>query len=542
MAKPITSNAAMNGVKIKLTNAVLEQLRFSEIPVGIGKDGRLLTKPNPQRTSPEGKTLPPADYIVRDSEKQGFGVRVSAGAVSFFVQRKMGGSTSIKRTIGKFGKDVATVSKARETATIWLGLMAKGQDPLLIIEEQQKASEEARRKRERTFAVVFQDYLDEKKGLLSKKTIKDIEQVQRWMIKHKAPLWSTPFEHISVNTVEASLRRWFKRNPQFDRHDSIGSKLPEYLRDIASGRKCYAFCCAAYNHEADKRGNRDKRASPFAQYRANNPLPEVKARSTVLPTTNTSGSLWLKKLVELRQSPVFTINVVADYLFCVALWGGRKTETQLLQWSDIDFVERTVTFRGQTTKNADDHVFPLTDFASAVLQERKKKNLQPRGTSRAASRTPAHEVWVFPSRVHGKHLVDIRTVLKLCEEASGLHIGAHDLRRTFATELAESSEVNLPMVKMAMNHASARNDVTMRHYIQKKVALLRPEYEAYERKLLVLAGLSDLKDTSRSTVATAQIIDLQQLIKDPTVRSGLINDPVVRKELLKALLGDGTDQ
>ena len=37
------------------------------------------------------------DVIYRDSKQSNFGVRASPGAVSFFVQRKMGGSTSFKR-------------------------------------------------------------------------------------------------------------------------------------------------------------------------------------------------------------------------------------------------------------------------------------------------------------------------------------------------------------------------------------------------------------------------------------------------------------
>jgi integrase len=519
-----TSADLMPGFKTKLTNAFLEQLRFSDIPVGLGSKGRIITEPNPSRVSQEGKILPPTDYIVRDSEKQGFGVRVSPHAVSFFVQRKMGGSTSLRRTLGTFGKDISSVADARVKATIWLGHMARGQDPLLLIEEQQRTSDEARRKRERTFGKVFQEYIDNKRASVSEKTVKDLEQVQRWMTKTK--LWTTIFDNITDDIVKVSLEYWFKKNPDYNKHDPVKSLLPEYVNDVASGRKCYAFCCAAYNHEAIKLGIRDKRASPFSQYRHRHHLPDVKARKTILPAQKPSGKHWLKKLAELRQSPDHVINVVADYLFCVALWGGRKTETQLLRWEDVDFDERTVIFRGRTTKNTEDHIFPLTQFAAELLKERKRKNLLPRGKSRATSLSPEPEVWVFPSRVRGKHIVDIRTVIRLCEEASGLHIGAHDLRRTFATELAGSSKGNLPMVKMAMNHAITHTDVTMHHYVQEKIALLRPEYEMHERKLLRLAELIE-EIEPQSIAASLSDAEIEQLVNDPRIR---------RAALLKAAL------
>ncbi len=501
-------------MQIKITQDVLDQLRFEAVPIGLDARGKLVTEPNHRA----------ADYLVRDSELKGFGVRVSKNAISFFVQRKMGGSTSVKRALGIYRKELHTVTEARKRAGIWLGLMRSGVDPLLEITEQKERTDAAKARQKRTFGLVFDAYMEERKSQVAPKTYKDWVQVQRWMLDTE--LWRTPFDKVTPEIVARSLAYWYAPNPEFDREDPVKAQLSPYLRDISSGNKIYRTLCAAYNHAAlsDVNGLLDKRATPFSIYRRRNPLPQARARTTVLPTTKTSGEKWLKALGTLHADPALTVNVAADYLLCVLLWGGRRTETQKLTWDCVDFEEKSVTFRGTLTKNKVEHVFPLTPFIAELLRQRREKNLLPRGSVVATAREPEH--WVFPSRQRGKHIVDVRSLLDRCNAASGLRVGLHDLRRTFGTELARDTAGDVAMVKVAMNHAQARDDVTLRHYIQEKVELLRPLYEARERRLMRLAGLMEEPEVPEPAppgpIASIGPEQIQNILKDPALREQLL--------------------
>jgi len=479
-------------MKIKLTNEIVDQLSFEHIPVGIDAKGKLLTVPNSGKEDKNGVTKRPEAYIVRDSEMLGFAVRVSPNSASFFVQRKMGGSTSLKRTIGSYRREFHSVAEARKTARIWLGRMAAGQDPLAIKKIQQDESKETLEKMRNTFAKAYDLYMTYKQSG-APSSVRDRQYVKDEV--SKSPLWNTPLDKITTSLVEKAFRPWFEKGK------------------VATGWKIYRCCRAAYGIATGRPGH--DRTNPFSVWRAVASLPDVPVRENYLPTHKPEGALWLSTLVALRDDPAHAINVAADYLLCVLFWGGRKTETQVLCWSDVDFDNRTITFQSKNTKNKTKHAFPMTPFVEQLLLERKKRN----GTLASAQKnlkSVEFGDWVFPSRVRNKHIVDIRTVLKSCQVASGLDIQIHDLRRTFATQLA--TKTDLSTVKLAMNHTNANRDITWR-YVQEKIELLRPLYEAREENLLKLAGItrvSEQKDTQ--STSAIDFNELKSQLKDARVR------------------------
>ena len=140
--------------------------------------------------------------------------------------------------------------------------------------------------------------------------------------------------------------------------------------------------------------------------------------------------------------------------------------------------------------------------------------------------------WIFPSAVRGKHLVEPRSALGTAATASGLKISMHDLRRTFAGEIAvDVMEGNtggdFGLVKLAMNHADMANDVTQGYItIKANLRRLRPIYEAHERRVFEAAGLSAL--------LPAQADDVDQLIEKIRAKAA---DPEALKKIMEALGG-----
>lgn len=421
------------------------------------------------------------DVIYRDTKQSNFGVRASPGAISFFVQRKMGGSTSFKRTLGTYPD--LPLEMARKRALVWLGWMAEGKDPLLVIKEQRAATQEAQEKNRRTFGKVFDDYAAIKRKNSATATIMDREKIAKKLAATK--LWHVPFDEITVDIVDAAISK------EMDKH-------------LATAWRIYRYARAAYAFEADKlqiSGN------PFSLWRKWKAPQEVARREGVLPTSDAAGQKWLRELVKLREHEQASVAVTADYLLCLLLWGGRKTETQKLTIADVKFKDRMVVFRGRNTKNKRDHYFPLTPWAAEIVKARIEKNGERKGN------------WVFPSRIEGKSLVEIRPVLAMLEKASGLAINAHDLRRTFASELTGETNANLFLVKSAMNHAGVTQDVTVGYIaIKAKVDALRPAYEARERRLRKLSGSATPVEALPKSIQ----VTLKSAAKNPELRNQLL--------------------
>jgi integrase len=62
-----------------------------------------------------------------------------------------------------------------------------------------------------------------------------------------------------------------------------------------------------------------------------------------------------------------TSETIADYLMLLLFTGLRRSEGMNLQWSDVDFAERTLTI--QDTKNREP--LPLSDYLFELLKRRE---------------------------------------------------------------------------------------------------------------------------------------------------------------------------
>ena len=150
------------------------------------------------------------------------------------------------------------------------------------------------------------------------------------------------------------------------------------------------------------------------------------------------------------------------------------------------------------------HYFPLTPGCASLLRRRIEDNNLPRGrdVEKAAKGVPHYiPEWVFPSQRRGLHITNPSGVLDLAASASGHRATTYDLRRGFAGAIAVDALVgpdgmstgNFGLVKLAMNHADMKSDVTQGYIMMKpKLAILRPLYVAQERRVFNAAGISDL--------------------------------------------------
>ncbi len=129
------------------------------------------------------------------------------------------------------------------------------------------------------------------------------------------------------------------------------------------------------------------------------------------------------------------------YKFLV-LTGARKGEALGATWDQFDLEKGVWTKPSHLTKQKKKEHLPLSEKAVEVLQIVKK-------------RTPKGSLYVFPGRIDGQPLKEIKTFWKtVLKEAKLENVRIHDLRHTHASHLV-SSGLSLSIVGKLLGHTQA---------------------------------------------------------------------------------------
>jgi integrase len=172
---------------------------------------------------------------------------------------------------------------------------------------------------------------------------------------------------------------------------------------------------------------------------------KVTQRQTLLRTHELPD--WFSATMQLNN------ETTRHYLYLLLLTGLRRSEASRIQWSDVNFMDKTLTIN--ETMNHQVHVLPLSDFLYELLKKRHTIKKSP---------------YVFPSDSERGYLVEPRTAVKRISELSGIAFTLYDLRRTFIA-IAESLDIPGFAFKRLLNHKEP-NDVTT-GYIVSNVDCLR---------------------------------------------------------------------
>ena len=503
--------------RITITPLVCRQLDFLEQVVST-KNGRPVTRPTP----PEIKA-----WWIADAKVTGLWIRMTPGSMTWYVRRKLGGQTTGRAIAPVLREgapgDALDVTTARVRAQVWLGHMARGEDPLQIKKAIQATTAVARERDRLTMAVAYDEYCAAGKAGTS--TGEDRRKVIKWMAK--APIWHLPVADITIENVATAMGPLLLR--------ARGEAAPRHHwgpDSISAGTlsKIYAYLAAAWTRAARRLQIPAGRGEgPWALWRADQRWPLQVERQTMLDTETDQGVAWLRELVGFQQrsqAPDVLANradprgaglkphvsVLADYYVLLLLWGTRRTETALLRWDAVRFDKEVVMLAPETTKTGKLDTVPLTKWAKEILLRRREFN--------AAWRPDAPSPFVFPSRQHGKPINNPRSVLDALNEATGLSISAHDLRRTMATELgsqADQEQAARLLLAGAALHHSGRGGLTSggatERYLLRKAEVLRPLFQEREERLRRLAGLAVERRELAGVTSTDAL--LAQAMEDP---------------------------
>lgn len=171
-----------------------------------------------------------------------------------------------------------------------------------------------------------------------------------------------------------------------------------------------------------------------------NPVAAItRKRGRVVKVKPRQGALTAAQRLPWISNIQSRANDAAAALAFIFFTGVRRDEALGLRWDEVG--EDTICIGADRMKAGDELIRPITPQMHAILDTQRGK----------------HPTFVFPAKRGPGHLTETRKTLWTVNEAIGVTITIHDLRRTFAAAAALSGIPDIA-VKLLLGHATS--DVT----------------------------------------------------------------------------------
>jgi integrase len=318
-------------------------------------------------------------------------------------------------SLGKHG--ILTVQEARKKAIRELSKMLDGKDP--VIEKKRAVAQSV------TLGQVVEAYLSDRRSL-KKSSKADI-------LKHLNNAFSDWADKPIVNiTRDVALTRFRELS------DKGPAQANQAYRNL---RAWFNYAIGAYRAD----GKPTIAENPVKAISDLKMWNHITPRSGRIPLDKI-GVAW-NELQRLRAAPEQTDSsrTLADAVTFLLLTGARFSEMAALTWEQVSIEEKYWTI--PDPKNRVPVTFPLSNASIDILSNR-----------------PQDSNFVFPARTRTGHVGETRNTLKKISKAIGVHITAHDLRRTFRAVAGEIG-VDFWKTKLLMGHKIS-GDITITHYTE----------------------------------------------------------------------------
>ncbi|MBD8527270.1 integrase family protein [Pseudomarimonas arenosa] len=480
LGRPMTSSSTL---RFPLTKTLLSKLDFQHRWIGTDDHGQPVTEPTPAGVR---------EWYVYDSERRGLYLRVSSSGASWGVRRRLPGdggrAHALRRKLGDW--PTMSVQVARQRAEAWLGLLADGQDPLLMLEATAGQTRQALSEQKQTVGWAFERWMQHMKPTSAAGTHVDRELVKQWMAS--SPLFARPCRAITMDDIEATFGPMF--GYASDQRDPVTKEalyaepptwgpqsLQEGGRPLASVWKAYRYAKAAWTWQIQSLLRvEDVSASPFRAWQKGKKWPKPPPRESRLDVRKGDDQAWMRALWAARFEGADTSRVLADLLWLLSLWGTRIDEVAQAQWGDWNREQDLLVVPVERTKTRRGFMVPLTAHTVEVL-ELRQAHLQ------RWKRPTGPTDFIFASRVKGQPVKWPYSFLRRLEALGMPKIRPHDLRRGVASDTARMTGQRGGMiVSMMLNHATPGTDVgqVTSDYLADKAEILRPHIEAREAVFL----------------------------------------------------------
>lgn len=378
----------------------------------------------------ENDIQPPerGQVIYRDDLLRGFGLRVTAGSMSFIVECRI--NSKVRRmTICRYNQ--MTLNQARQEARKLLENATIGSGP----------------GRPRSVVPTLSQVLD---GYVSNKLLRPGTVISyKQVIGLHLGGWLS--KSVTAITKEMVLTR----------HRDLVNKLSPTTANLVMVVLRALLYFAGENYQSLD-GRPLILDNPVSKLSKNQAWFRKKRRQGVIPDHKLAD--WYRAMMSLSSKNG------SDFLLLLLLTGLRRNEAATLRWSDIDFEARILRVRAEIAKNHREHLLPLSEFLLLLLSRRKQQCIQ--------------SEFVFPGR-YGGHMVSCLRVIARIAQMSQCKFTLHDLRRSFVSMAAKLS-IQHYLTKRLLNHIGQKDDTD--EYIVISTEHLREPMERITCRFLELMG------------------------------------------------------
>jgi len=333
----------------------------------------------------EAVTPPSEGYVtITDTKLSGFGLRVTAAGVRSYIVQGRANGRSRRVTIGRHG--VLTAEEARRRARKVLGDMSAGIDP--VAEKKRKKAEAT------TLRELAEGYCENKRRRKDGKPL--AERTKADIMGHLRRSFSAWADKPVSSITDDQVRRWY--NAKADHSQAQANQALRILAALLKHAVALGYVST----------NAAQGVQAAGYYRG-----DVQGRDTTIPADRIGAFYNATDAARHTGSPSQRIKATAAYL--LMLTGLRQGDLLKRTWRDVDLDAATLFV--PDTKHRSPRTFPLATQCVDALRD-------------LHALTGADE-YVFSANGAVGHCGEIRQGLAPGIEATGQHIGAHDLRRTW---------------------------------------------------------------------------------------------------------------
>ena len=428
----------------------------------------------------DAKPHPTRDEFYWDTVTRGFGLRVTkAGVTTFIAQGRVAGTTKdIRVSIGTYG--AWTVDDARRRAEELRHQFEDGIDPREV--KKQAAAEQV------TLGTVATQYLsrpDKLKPSSETWTRYYVEKVfADWKDKPITAITRDMVRERHAQLVEGGFKGLDPKADHKDKRAKRGAPATANAAMIVL-RILISFAADEYRLADGKSLITDNPVDAMKRHWA--PAGDRTGRYI---DKRKVGEVW--NALHAARAKLMPDDTLAgfDLAIMLMLTGARRMEIAALTWDRVNIDKDDPSqcwFHLPDPKSGREVYLPLNSQAVVILQGRKRVKGNPH---------------VFPTRSKAGHIGDPRAPFELISEVAGMHLSAHDLRRTFTNIAMRECLIEKFRTDLLTCHVPSHADTTARHYLDlKKLDWLHPEVQRIGDWIEAAGKVASAKASGANVVA-----------------------------------------
>jgi integrase len=397
---------------------------------------------------------PPRKRVLLDTRTVGFGVSVNAGSKSYIAVRRVAGK-QVRYKFRRVGE--VSLQEARTEAERLLVEMGSGVNPIA-----RKRADRAAAAVEKARGITLREAIALREASLRarERSPKTIAENRYTITKYLAAWLDRPL--VSITRAEARQR-----------HAAIAAA-------IAAGRYAKVPWRKRTPESGRATANRVLQILRTTWLRAAKENDALGLPPTVsvdwFPEGRAPSQIAISDLAALMHEIQSVGNTaVRDAWEVMLRTGMRKTSVLEMRWRDVDLIAGVLHVPKPKGGEARAFDLPLPTVLIDLLKARR--TVHEKFFAQDARCAP----WVFASPdARSGHCMDIRL------RGSTLHVTPHDARRLFAS-VAEAADVPPYSMKLILNHALPRSDVTAQ-YLRIDTERLRAVMETISEKITAFAN------------------------------------------------------